>query len=72
MALLQGLICGGDGGVQSTQLCLTLYDPMDLSTPSFPDLHHLLELAQTHIHQVGDTIQPSQPLSSPSLAVDLS
>ena len=45
------------------QLC----DPMDCSTPGFPVLHHLLELAQTHVHWVGDAIQPSHPLSSPSL-----
>ena len=50
------------------QLCLTLYNPMDCSTPGFPVLHHLLELAQTHVHWVGDAIQPhpSHPLSSPS------
>ena len=41
-------------------------DPMDCSTPSFPVLNHLLELAQTHIHQVSDAIQPSHPLLSPS------
>ena len=43
-----------------------LCDSMDCSTPSFPVLHHLLQLAQTHVHQVGDAIQPSHPLSSPS------
>ena len=46
--------------------CLTLCDPMDCSTPGFPVLHHLLEFAQTHVHGVGDAIQPSHPLSSPS------
>ena len=51
-----------------TQLCLTLYNPMDYSTPSFPVHHQLLELTQTHVYQVGDTIQPSHPLSSPSPA----
>ena len=35
-------------------------------TPGFPVLHYLLEFAQTHVHQVGDAIQPSHPLSSPS------
>ena len=40
---------------------------MDCSTTGFPVLHHFPELAQTHVHQVGDTIQPSHPLSSPSL-----
>ena len=47
-----------------------LWDPMDCSTPSFPVLHHLLEFAQTHVHWVGDAIQPSHPLlfsSPPSL-----
>ena len=44
------------------QLC----HPMDCSTPGFPVHHQLPELAQTHVHQVGDVIQPSHPLSSPS------
>ena len=48
------------------QLCPTLHDPMDCSTPGFPVHHQLLELIQTHVHQVGDAIQPSRPLSSPS------
>ena len=48
------------------QLCPTLYDPMDCSTPAFPILHHLPELAQTHVHWVGGAIQPSCSLSSPS------
>ena len=48
------------------QLCLTPYDLMDCSTPGFPVHHQLLDLAQTHVHQVGDAIQSSQPLSSPS------
>ena len=45
-----------------TQSCLTLYDPMDYSTPSFLVHHQLPELAQTDIRQVGDVIQPSYPL----------
>ena len=40
---------------------------MDCSILGFPVLHHLQELAQTHVHSVGDAIQPSHPLSSPSL-----
>ena len=48
------------------QSYLTLWDHMDYSTPGFPVLLQLLELAQTHVHQVGDAIQPSHPLSSPS------
>jgi len=39
---------------------------MDHSTPSFPVHHQLLELTQTHVHQVSDAIQPSHPLASPS------
>ena len=39
---------------------------MDGSTPGFPVHHQVPELAQTHVHQVGDAIQPSYPLSSPS------
>ena len=46
------------------QSCLTLCDPLDCSTPGFPVLYHLLELAQTHVHWVGDAIQPSRPLLS--------
>ena len=41
-------------------------DPMDCRTPDFCILHHLPELAQTHVHRVSDAIQPSHPLSSPS------
>ena len=41
-------------------------DPMDYSMPGFPVLHHLPELAQTHVHWVGDAIQPSHPLLAPS------
>ena len=48
------------------QLCLTLHNPMDCSTPGFPVHHQLPELIQTHVHQVSDAIQPSRPLSSPS------
>ena len=47
------------------QLCLTLCDPMDCSMPAFPVHYQLLELTQTHVHLVGDAIQPSHPLSSP-------
>ena len=46
--------------------CPTLCDRMDCSTPGFPVHHQHPELAQTHVHQVGDAIQPSHPLSSPS------
>ena len=46
------------------QSCLTLCNLMDCSTPGFPVHHQLPELAQTHVHQVSDDIQPSHPLSS--------
>ena len=46
--------------------CLTLCDPMDCSMPGFPVHHQLPQFTQTHVHQVGDAIQPSHPLSSPS------
>ena len=49
-----------------TQLCLTLCDLMNRSTPGLPVHHQLLEFTQTHVHLVGDVIQPSHPLSSPS------
>ena len=48
-----------------TQLCLTLYDSMNRSMSGLPVHHQLLEFTQTHVHRVGDTIQPSHPLSSP-------
>ena len=51
---------------QSVQVCLTLCDPVDCSMPGFPVHHQLQELAQTHAHQVGDAIQPSLLLLSPS------
>ena len=48
------------------QLCPTLCNPMDCSTPDLPVLHHLLEPAQTHVHWISDAMQPSHPLSPPS------
>ena len=48
------------------QLCPTLCDPMNCSTPGLPVHHHLPEFTQTHVHRVNDPIQPSHPLSSPS------
>ena len=48
------------------QLCPTLCDPMNYSTPGLPVHHQLLEFTQTHVHQVRDAIQPSHTLSSPS------
>ena len=48
------------------QSCPTLCDPMDYTMPGFLVHHQLLELTQTHVHWVSDTIQPPHPLSSPS------
>ena len=50
-----------------TQSCPTLCDTMNRSTPGLPVHHQLPEFTQTHVHQVGDAIQPSHPLSSPLL-----
>ena len=50
----------------AAQSCPTLWHPMDCSTPGLPVYHQLLEFTQTHVHWVGDAIQPSHPLSSPS------
>ena len=47
------------------QSCLTLCDLMNRSTPGLPVHHQLPEFTQTHVHWVGDAIQPSHPLSSP-------
>ena len=47
-----------------TQSCPTLCDPMDCSTPGFPVHHQFPEPIQIHVHQVGDAVQPSHPLSS--------
>ena len=60
--------------VSSAQLlnCVQLCDPMDHSTPGFPVHHQLLKLAQTLVHRVGDAIQPSHLLLSPSPAFNLS
>ena len=51
----------GKAANYSVQLCPTLCNPMECSTPGFPVYHQLPELAQTHVHRVGDAIQPSHP-----------
>ena len=53
---------------QSVQLlsCVWLWDPMDCSMPGLPVHYQFVEPTQTHVHWVGDDIQPSHPLSSPS------
>ena len=50
----------------AAQSCPPLWDPMDCSTPDLPVRRQLPEFTQTHVHWVGDAIQPSHPLSSPS------
>ena len=52
--------------VQPLSRVRLFYDPMNCSTPDLPVHHQLPEFTQTHIHLVGDAIQPSHPLSSPS------
>ena len=49
-----------------TQLCPTLCNPMNHSTPGLPVHHQFPEFTQTHVHRVQDATQPSHPLSSPS------
>ena len=51
---------------KSLQSCPTLCNPMNCSTPGLPVHHQLPESTQTHVHWVGDAIQPSHSLSSPS------
>ena len=50
-----------------TQLSPTLCDPVNHSSAGLPVHHQLLEFTQTHVHRIGDAIQPSHPLSSPLL-----
>ena len=52
--------------ISSVQSCPTLCDHINRSMPGLPVHHQLPEYTQTHVHQVGDAIQPSHPLSSPS------
>ena len=58
---------GFSGSVSSVaQLCLSCFDLMDCNTPGLPVHHQFPEFTQTHVHGVGDAIQPSHPLPSPS------
>ena len=52
--------------LQFSRSVVSLCDPMNRSTPGLPVHHQLPEFTQTHVHRVGDAIQPSHPLSSPS------
>ena len=58
--------------ISVAQLFLTLCDPLNLSTTGLPVHHQLPESTQTHVHWVGDAIQPSHPLLSPSPSLNLS
>ena len=58
--------CSNETDSSVTKSCLTLCNPVDCSTPGFLVHHQLPEFTQTHVHRVGDAIQPSHPLSSPS------
>ena len=64
------VMCGFSVQLSSAQLSrsvvLTLCNPMNHSTPGLPVHHQLREFTQTHVHRVGDAIQPSHPLLSPS------
>ena len=55
-----------------TQMCPTLGDPMDCSTPGLPVPHHLPKFSQVHVHCISDAIQPSHPLTPYSSALNLS
>ena len=61
-----GVVCRDHARYSAFAPQTRLSDPMDCSTPGFPVHHQLPERAQTHVHRVGDAIQPSHPLSSPS------
>ena len=68
-SVIQSEVCQKEGNKQFSsvaQSCPTLCNPMNHSSPGFPVHQQLLELAQTLVHQVGDAIQPSHPLSPPS------
>ena len=63
-SLTQAVVVGRPQFSSVTQSCLTLCEPMNHSTPGLPVHHQLPEFTQTHVHQVGDAIQTSHPLSS--------
>ena len=58
--------CSSVQFISVAQSCPALCDPMNCSMPGLPVHHQLPEFTQTHVHRVGDSIQPSHPLSSPS------
>ena len=62
---LKGLLMKVKEKSEKVGLKLTLCDTMDCSTPGFPVHHQLPKTIQSHVHRLGDAIQPSHPLSSP-------
>ena len=60
------IVNSADMSISSVQSCPTLCDPMNCGTPGLPVHHQLPEFSQTHAHRVGDALQTSHPLSSPS------
>ena len=60
------VVCIYQSVSSAAQSGLTLCNPVDCSTQGFPVHHQLPELSQTHVHRIGDAIQPSHPLLSPS------
>ena len=64
--MISSVVCIAPSPCSVTQLCPTLCDTMDYSTPGFPVLHYLPAFAQTHVYCVNDAIQPSHPLFPPS------
>ena len=62
----RGLVKASHSVNSVAQSCPMLCNPMSCSKPGLPVHHQLPEFTQTHIHLVGDAIQPSHPLSSPS------
>ena len=66
--ILPCIFCPADvvAAAKLLQSCPTLYDPMNCSTPDLPVHHQLPESTQTHAQWIGDAIQPSHPLLSPS------
>ena len=64
--MLEGLIAISVQFSSATHSCPTVYNPMNRSMPGLPVHHQLPEFTQTRVHRVGDAIQPSHPLSSPS------
>ena len=66
VGFFQPICISSVSSVQFSRSVVSDCDPMNCSTPDLPVHHQLPEFTQTHVHRVGDAIQPSYPLSSPS------